>query len=479
MSGYRPLAAVVLAAGEGTRMRSSTPKVLHPLCGRPMLLHVVDALGALPLERIVVVVGHGAERVTKTLQEQVTTDVPVVFVDQKVQRGTGDAASVALTAFTDDPDLEGDVIVMPGDAPLVRSELLARLATVHREADAAVTLVTAELEPWTWSFGRVVRDSQGRVDRIVERTDATAEELELPEVNTSIYCFRRSLLAPALRRLSPENAQGEYYLTDAIAVLREAGHLVVAVAADDPAAARHVNDRAQLATAEAMLRARINERWMIDGVSMVDPASTYIDATVKIAPDVRLLPGTILEGQTRIGSGAVIGPDTRLVDTVVDERAVVQNTVARDSVIGAGCAVGPYVSLRAGTHLAAGAHVGTFVETKNAEIGEDAKVPHLAYMGDVEIGPRANVGAGTITANYDGTNKHATKIGADARIGSNSVLVAPVEVGDGSYTGAGSVVTHDVAPNTLVKGVPARSDDSWADRRNDQQAKRASAEDDD
>ncbi len=479
MSGYRPLAAVVLAAGEGTRMRSSFPKVLHPLCGRPMLLHVVDALGALPLERIVVVVGHGAERVTKTLQEQVTTEVPVIFVDQKVQRGTGDAASVALTAFADDPDLEGDVIIMPGDAPLVRSEVLARLATVHREADAAVTLLTADLEPWTWSFGRIVRDSQGRVERIVERTDATAEELELPEVNTSIYCFRRSLLAPALRRLSPENAQGEYYLTDAVAVLREAGHLVVAVAADDPAAARHVNDRAQLATAEAILRERINERWMLAGVSMVDPSATYIDATVQLAPDVRLLPGTILEGHTTIATGAVIGPDTRLIDTVVHERAVVQNAVARDSVIGEDCSVGPYVSLRAGTHLGAGAHVGTFVETKNAEIGDGAKVPHLSYMGDVEIGPRANVGAGAITANYDGTNKHPSKIGADARIGSNSVLVAPVVVGDGAYTGAGAVVTRDVEPDTLVKGVPAQRDEGWTPRRKAEDSEREGAEDDD
>jgi bifunctional UDP-N-acetylglucosamine pyrophosphorylase / glucosamine-1-phosphate N-acetyltransferase len=454
-----------MAAGEGTRMRSSMPKVLHPLCGRPMVLHVVDALGALPLERIVVVVGHGAERVTKTLQEQVSVDVPVVFVEQHVQRGTGDAASVALTAFPDDPDDEGDVIIMPGDAPLVRPEVLARLATVHRESDAAVTLLTAALEPWTFSFGRVVRDSQGRVDRIVERTDATAEELELPEVNTSIYCFRRSLLAPALRRLSPENAQGEYYLTDAIAVLREAGHPVVAVPADDETAARHVNDRAQLATAEAALRRRINERWMADGVTMVDPAATYIDTTVTLAPDVRILPGTILEGRTVVESGAVIGPDTRLADTIVRANAVVQNTVARESVIGEDCTVGPYVSLRAGTHLARGAHVGTFVETKNAEIGEDAKVPHLSYMGDVEIGPRANVGAGTITANYDGKRKHPTKIGADVRIGSNSVLVAPVEVGDGSYTGAGAVVHRDVPPGALARGVPAQVDEGWSERR--------------
>jgi bifunctional UDP-N-acetylglucosamine pyrophosphorylase/glucosamine-1-phosphate N-acetyltransferase len=464
VSGYRPLAGVVMAAGEGTRMRSVTPKVLHPLCGRPMVLHVVDALGALPLERIVVVVGHGAERVTKTLQEQVTSEVPVLFVEQHVQRGTGDAASVALTAFPD-PEDEGDVIVMPGDAPLVRPELLARLATVHRESDAAVTLLTAALAPWTWSFGRVVRDAQGRVDRIVERTDATADELELPEVNTSIYCFRRSLLAPALRRLSPENAQGEYYLTDAVAVLREAGHPVVAVAADDGAAARHVNDRAQLATAERVLRERINERWMIDGVTMVDPATTYIDSTVVLAPDVRILPNTILEGRTTIARGAVVGPDTRLVDTAVHERAVVTHTVARESVIGEDCTVGPYVSLRAGTSLAAGAHVGTFVETKNAEIGEGAKVPHLSYMGDVEVGPHANVGAGTITANYDGRAKHASKIGRDARIGSNTVLVAPVEVGDRAYTGAGAVVNRDVPPDALARGVPAGVDEEWARRR--------------
>ena len=264
---------------------------------------------------------------------------------------------------------------MPGDAPLVRPELLARLATVHRESDAAVTLLTSELAPWTWSFGRVVRDRQGRVDRIVERTDATADELELTEVNTSIYCFRRSLLAPALRRSSPENAQGEYYLTDAVAVLRETGHPVVAVAADDPAAARHVNDRAQLATAEAVLRERINERWMIDGVTMVDPSAVYIDTMVELAPDVRLLPGTILEGRTTIASGAVVGPDTRLVDTVVHERAVVQQTVARESVIGEACTVGPFVSLRAGTHLGRGRarrHVRRDQERRHRRGGEGA-----------------------------------------------------------------------------------------------------------
>jgi bifunctional UDP-N-acetylglucosamine pyrophosphorylase/glucosamine-1-phosphate N-acetyltransferase len=465
MSGYRPLAAVVLAAGEGTRMRSETPKVLHPLCGRPMLLHVVDALVALPLERIVIVVGHGAERVTKTLQEQIASEMPIEFVEQRVQRGTGDAVSVALTAFSDEPDLDGDVLVMPGDAPLVRPEVLARMARDHREADAAATLLTAELDELTVDFGRIVRDEKGRVDHIVEKTDASPEELEITEVNTSIYCFRRGLLAPALRRLSPENAQGEYYLTDAVSVLRQAGHDVRAVPAEDRTAAMHVNDRAQLAAAEAELRARINLRWMREGVSMVDPSATYVDSGVELEPDVRLLPGTILEGRTVISAGSVIGPDTQLVDTIVGERAVIRQTVARESEIGDECTVGPYVSLRPGTRLAAGAHVGTFVETKNAEIGEGAKVPHLSYMGDVEIGPRANVGAGTITANYDGREKHRTIIGADARISSNTVLVAPVEVGDGAYTGAGAVVNRDVPPGAMAKGVPASIDEGWAERR--------------
>jgi bifunctional UDP-N-acetylglucosamine pyrophosphorylase/glucosamine-1-phosphate N-acetyltransferase len=465
VTGYRPLAAVVLAAGEGTRMRSTTPKVLHPLCGRPMLLHVVDTLIALPLERVVVVVGHGAERVTKTLHEQVATELPIEFVEQRVQRGTGDAASVALTAFADDPDTDGDIIVMPGDAPLVRPEVLARLATEHRERDAAATVLTAELDETTADFGRVVRDDKGRLDRVVEKSDASEEELLIGEVNTSIYCFRRGLLAPALRRLSPENAQGEYYLTDVLEVLRQTGHTVVAVPAHDPTAALHVNNRAQLAAAEAVLRERINVRWMREGVGMVDPACTYIDASVELEPDVRLLPGTMLEGRTVIGAGSVVGPDCRLVDTIVGERAVIQNAVARDTEIGDDCTVGPYVSLRPGTRLAAGAHVGTFVETKNAEIGEGAKVPHLSYMGDVEIGDRANIGAGSITANYDGKDKHRTKIGADARIASNTVFVAPVEVGDDARTGAGAVVNRDVPPGAMAKGVPARIDEGWAERR--------------
>jgi bifunctional UDP-N-acetylglucosamine pyrophosphorylase/glucosamine-1-phosphate N-acetyltransferase len=463
-SQIRPVSAVVLAAGEGTRMRSATPKVLHALCGRPMLLHVLDALERLPLQKIVVVVGHAAEHVTKTLQEQLVGDVPVEFVEQPSQRGTGDAASVALTAFADDPDLEDDLIIVAGDVPLLRAETLARLATEHRHADAAASLLTARIADPT-GYGRVVRDDQGRVDRIVEQSDGTPDELEIDEVNPSIYCFRRSLLAPALRRLSPENAQGEYYLTDVVAVLRHAGHLVLGVEADDATDAFGVNDRAQLAEAEAELRQRINTAWMRAGVGMTDPARTYVDSSVILAPDVQLLPGTILSGRTVIGTGSVVGPDTQLVDTVVGDEAIVRQTVARDAEIGDRATVGPYVSLRPGTRLHAGAHVGTFVEVKNSEIGEGAKVPHLAYVGDAEIGPRANIGAGNITANYDGTHKHRTVVGADARTGSNTVLVAPVEVGEGAYTGAGAVVTHDVPPGALAKGVPAKIQEGWVAAR--------------
>ena len=462
----RPVSAVVLAAGEGTRMRSTTPKVLHPLCGRPMLLHVLDALELLPLERIVVVVGHAAEHVTKTLQEQLTGDVPVEFVEQHKQRGTGDAVNVALTAFADDLDLEDDLIIVAGDVPLLRAETLAMLATEHRHADAAASLLTARVADPT-GYGRVVRDAQGRVERIVEQADADADELDIDEINPSIYCFRRGFLAPALRRLSPENAQGEYYLTDVVEVLRQAGHVVLAVEADDPTEAVGVNDRAQLAEAEAELRSRINLGWMRAGVGMTDPSRTYLDTTVVLAPDVQLLPGTILEGRTVVGAGSVLGPDTHLVDTIVGEGAIVRQTVARDAEIGDGATVGPYASLRPGTRLATGAHVGTFVEIKNSEIGEGAKVPHLSYVGDAEIGAGANLGAGTITANYDGKRKHRTKVGKDARTGSNTVLVAPVEIGDGAYTGAGSVVTRDVPAGAMAKGVPATIEEGWVAKRED------------
>lgn len=345
------LCAVVLAAGEGTRMRSERPKPLHRLCGRSMVLHVLHAVAAINPERAVVVVGHGAERVTKAVGEQPPADLPIDFVEQRVQRGTGDAVLVALTAFPDDTDSDaGDIIVLPGDTPLLRAPTLAALVRTHRRASAAATVLTARIADPT-GYGRIVRGRDGRVARIVEQADATEEELAVDEINTSIYVFRRSVLAPALRRLNPDNAQGEFYLTDTISVLHDAGYPVTSMVVDDPMEAAGVNDRAQLAVAEAELRDRINERWMRRGVTMIDPERTYLDTTVDLATDVVLYPGTMLQGHTVVASGAEIGPNTQLADCTVGERATVTATVGRAASIGADARVGPWADLPAGTKV--------------------------------------------------------------------------------------------------------------------------------
>jgi bifunctional UDP-N-acetylglucosamine pyrophosphorylase/glucosamine-1-phosphate N-acetyltransferase len=355
----RALSAVVLAAGEGTRMRSTRPKPLHLLCGRAMVLYVLDALKGCDVDRAVVVVGHGAERVTKALTEEGGT-VPLEFVEQHVQRGTGDAVSVGLTALHDDDFADGsDVLVLPGDTPLLRPETVAALVTEHRLSGAACTVLTAHMAD-PHGYGRILRNRDGRVTMIVEQSDATPEEEAIDEINTGIFCFRRNLLAPALRIISPENAQGEYYLTDVVSVLADAGHPVVAVVADDPAESHGVNDRVQLALAEAELRRRTNESWLRQGVTMVDPAQTYIDATVDIGPDVTLFPGTVLQGRTTIGEGAEIGPHTRLVDCTVGARAVVEQTVGRRAEIGDDAIVGPFASLTPGARVESGARTGAF-----------------------------------------------------------------------------------------------------------------------
>jgi bifunctional UDP-N-acetylglucosamine pyrophosphorylase/glucosamine-1-phosphate N-acetyltransferase len=325
-----------------------------------MLLHVLDALSELPVERAVVVVGHGAERVTKTLQEQAPPQLIIDFVEQHVQRGTGDAASVALTAFPDDLDADdGDIVVLPGDTPLLRATTLAALVREHRTSDAACTVLSARLD-YPGGHDRVVRDKDSRVSRIVEHVLADEDEREIEEINTSIYCFRRSLLAPALRRLSPENALGEYYLSDVIAVLHDAGYRVASVETDDPLETAGVNDRAQLAAAEGVLRQRINDRWMRKGVTMLDPGRTYVDASVRLSPDVTLFPGTMLHGETVIGPSARLGPDVRLTDCAVGEGAVIEQAVGEHAEVGAGAVVGPFAWLAPGTHVPPGAHTGAF-----------------------------------------------------------------------------------------------------------------------
>jgi bifunctional UDP-N-acetylglucosamine pyrophosphorylase / glucosamine-1-phosphate N-acetyltransferase len=357
-----PLTSVVLAAGEGTRMRSTRPKPLHLLCGRAMLLHILDAVAEVPVSRAVVVVGHGAERVTKKLTEQGPPDLLIDFVEQVVQRGTGDAAMAGLTAFPDEPDDDeggGDVLVVPGDTPLLLPATLAELVAVHREAEAAATVLTARV-PDPTGYGRVVRGRDGGVARVVEQADATADEREIDEINTGIYCFRRSVLAPALRRLSPQNALGEYYLTDVLEVLSDAGYPVRSFEAEDARTCMGVNDRVQLAAAEAELRRRTNERWLRQGVTMLDPERTYLDTTVRLAPDVTLFPGAILQGSTVVGERAEIGPDTRLVDCTVGADAVVASTFGVDAEVGAGARVGPFAALEPGSSIAPGAVTGPF-----------------------------------------------------------------------------------------------------------------------
>ena len=366
-------------------MKSARPKPLHRLCGRPMVLHVLDSLAELSVSRVVVVVGHRAEWVTKTLVEHAPAGMAIEFVEQVEQRGTGDAMSVALTGLPDDEgDEESDVVVLPGDTPLLRPTTLARLVRAHRDSEAAATLLTAELDEPA-GYGRVVRGRNDSVARVVEHADATDEELEVNEINTSIYCFRRSVLAPSLRRLSPANAQGEYYLTDVVEVLYEAGHNVGSMVVIDTMEVAGVNDRAQLAIAEAELRDRINERWMRRGVTMWDPERTYIDADVKLATDVVLLPGVILQGGCEIAEHAEIGPNSHLVDTRVEEGAVVMASVCRRSRIGRDARVGPFAVLAEGTEVAAGSVVaaGGTIEAGPGAVGE-------AGLGTEPAGDRAD-----------------------------------------------------------------------------------------
>jgi bifunctional UDP-N-acetylglucosamine pyrophosphorylase/glucosamine-1-phosphate N-acetyltransferase len=358
----RPLSVIVLAAGEGTRMRSSTPKPLHRLCGRPMILHVLDAIAELPVDRVVVVIGHNANEIMKTIQAEGPEGLSLEFVEQLEPRGTGDAVAVGLTGFPDSfgSELdEGDLVIMPGDTPLVRPATLAHLVREHRSRDAAATVLTARLED-PFGYSRVLRSKDGRVSHILDDADCSPEELDVDEVASQIYCFRHGVLAPALRRLSPDNPLGEYFLTDTIEVLHGAGYTVTTVVAGDAMEAAGVNDRSQLAAAEAELRLRINERWMRFGVTMWDPESTYIDVTVQLAQDVTLLPGVVLEGRTTVGEGSVIGPQCHLIDCEIAEGVRITHSVGERAIIEDQAVVGPFSVLEPGSRLARGERVGAF-----------------------------------------------------------------------------------------------------------------------
>ncbi|NML53136.1 bifunctional UDP-N-acetylglucosamine diphosphorylase/glucosamine-1-phosphate N-acetyltransferase GlmU [Streptomyces sp. R302] len=461
MSANRPAAVVVLAAGEGTRMKSKTPKVLHEIAGRSLVGHVVSAARELEPEHLVVVVGHARERVRGHLEEAYPGTRTAV---QEEQNGTGHAVRMALEELGAAP--EGTVVVVCGDTPLLSGATLKALAETHAADGNAVTVLTAEV-PDSTGYGRIVRDgATGAVTAIVEHKDASPGQLDIREINSGVFAFDGALLAQAIKQLRTDNSQGEEYLTDVLSILREAGHRVGASVAADHREILGINNRVQLAEARALLNRRLIEAAMTAGVTVVDPASTIVDVTVTFEPDAVIHPGTQLLGATHIGEDAEVGPNTRLTDTTVGRGARVDNTVADSAVIGDGASVGPYAYLRPGARLGAKAKIGTYVEVKNSSIGEGTKVPHLSYVGDATIGEYSNIGAASVFVNYDGVAKHHTTIGSHCRTGSDNMFVAPITIGDGAYTAAGSVITKDVPAGALaVARGQQRNIEGWVARK--------------
>lgn len=459
MSQTRARTVVVLAAGQGKRMKSALPKVLHELLGRTLLGHVLAATDQVKPDRTLVVVGHGADLVRAHLAEVAPEATPVL---QEEQAGTGHAVRVALEAV---PEPTGTVVVLNGDVPLLRSETLAALVEAHESAGAAATVLAAEVAD-PRGLGRIVRDDGGGLARIVEERDASPEQRAIREVNAGVYAFDAGALRDTLTRLSTDNDQGEEYLTDVFELLVAAGRPVAVQVAGDSTEILGCNDRAELAVLRGLLRDRVNQRWMREGVTILDPATTWIDVTVTLSRDVVIDQNTQLRGATEVGEAATVGPDVTLIDTRVGAGATVLRSHVTGACIGPAATVGPYAYLRPEAVLHEEAKVGTFVEVKKSTIGAGAKVPHLSYVGDATIGARANIGAATIFVNYDGVEKHHTTVGESAFIGCDTNLVAPVNVGPGAYVAAGSVVTRDVPPGALgVTRAPQRNVEGWVQRR--------------
>lgn len=460
MTTHHRAAVLVLAAGAGTRMRSDTPKVLHTLGGRSMLAHALHAVAKLAPEQVVVVLGKDRERIAPVVGELAATlgrAVEVAVQDQ--QLGTGHAAMCGLSALPD--DFDGVVVVTAGDVPLLDSETLAALIDSHRAEHAAVTVLTTTV-PDATGYGRILRTQDGEVIAIVEETDATPQQRAIREVNAGIYAFDIAALRSGLSRLSADNAQHELYLTDVISIVRADGQIVHANHVDDHALVAGVNDRVQLSDIARELNRRVVAGHQRAGVTVVDPQTTWIDVDVTIGRDTVIHPGTQLLGPTEIGANCTIGPDTTLTSMEVGDGASVVRTHGELSVIGERATVGPFTYLRPGTHLGAHGKLGAFVETKNAVIGTGTKVPHLTYVGDADIGDHSNIGASSVFVNYDGENKSRTTIGSHVRTGSDTMFVAPVTVGDGAYTGAGTVLRDDVPPGALaVSAGPQRNVEDW------------------
>ena len=464
--------AVVLAAGAGTRMKSAKAKVLHEIGGRSMIAHALAAVSGAGIGSTVAVVGHDREQVSAHIM---SLDPAVILAVQEQQNGTGHAVQVALAALPSSHS--GTVLITYADVPLLTAETLIAFLAAHAASDRTITILTAELDDPS-GYGRIIRDQSGAVTAIREHKDASEHELQIPEVNSGILALDAAFLTEALAGLRTENAQGEVYLTDVIGIAADRGLPVGAHVLEDIWQTEGVNDRAQLARLGAELNRRVTERWMREGVTIADPATTWIDSAVTIGPDTTILPGTQLLGATAIAAAATIGPDTTLRNVEVGEGATVIRTHGSDAVIAAGATVGPFSYLRPGTELGSAGKIGAFVETKNARIGDGAKVPHLSYVGDAQIGEGSNIGAGTIFANYDGVNKHRTTIGKHARTSSNNTFVAPIAIGDGAFTAAGTTIRNDVPAGALAIGnTEQRNIEGWvAAKRPGTPSARAAAE---
>jgi len=435
-----PLSAVVLAAGQGKRMNSKRHKVVHPVCGKPMILYTMELLDKLSAGRTIAVIGHEADQVREVVGSRAE------FVMQEEQLGTGHAVMQTEPLVGGE---DGTALVLYADMPLLLESTVRRLLEIHHETGAAATVLSAVVDQ-PRGYGRIVRDAEGRLAAIVEEKDCNDEQRSIREINTGISCFDIRKLFAALKRVTNHNAQGEYYLTDVVGILREDGERVEVVTADDPAEAAGVNDRIGLSEAEAIMRRRINRQLMEAGVTLIDPEATYIEAGVKIGRDTVIWPGCILRGNTVIGEDCEIGPQADITDSVIGRGSKVIRSVLSDVKTEDNASIGPFAYLRPGTKLAEGVKVGDFVEIKNAFIGKGSKVPHLSYVGDAEVGEGVNIGCGVITANYDGVAKHRTTIGDHAFIGSNSNLIAPVSIGKGAYVVAGSTITSDVKDEDLA-----------------------------
>lgn len=433
-------AAVILAAGKGTRMYSEKPKVLHSVAGKPLVQHVLDEARTAGVHQLVLVIGHGGEEVKNTLGEELT------YAWQKEQLGTGHAVMQAMGSL--EPDVER-VVVLSGDVPLLRGETIQQFLEHYAKSNAKAAVLTAYVDKPD-GYGRIIRDSEEHVVKIVEHGDASPKELAIKEINSGTYCFDKKLLAKCLTELKPDNVQGEYYLTDVIHAIRGQGMPVIAVPVEDNREIMGINNRIQLAEAEAVFRDRVNKKLMLAGVTIVDPNTTYIDAQVEVGQDTVIYPFTILRGKTQIGKDCMVGPNVDITDTTVGSGVTIRQAVVEKAEIGNNCNIGPFSYLRPGTVLRDNVKVGDFVEIKKSLIGEGSKVPHHTYIGDAILGKSVNVGAGTITCNYDGKNKHQTVIEDGSFIGSNSNLVAPVKIGTNAYVAAGSTVTADVPEGSLA-----------------------------